>query len=244
VLPRWSGSRAACPFRRRGTVSEAMLYAFDLLEIDGEDFRSLPLGDRKKPLANLARRAPGCCPVLFFLTLSAEWSPPCQRITRSSALSSTRTMISSISVRTIRFLVSGVSYRSAPSVISRSRSAGVSSVAGEAVSPSSSASRLRTMDSRSFHRFSQRWCPVPERPPSRSRARRRYGKLRRDLGSSPLDVDEQFAPLLETAGGLSAQARQPRDREQACPCLRHRWQKPPKEPGLTTQVPSRIKPGP
>jgi hypothetical protein len=57
-------------------------------------------------------------------------------------------------------------------------------------------------------------------------------------------VDEQLAPLLETAGGLSAQARQPRDREQACPCLRHRWQKPPKEPGLTTQVPSRIKPGP
>jgi bifunctional non-homologous end joining protein LigD len=33
---------------RRGTVSEAMLYAFDLLELDGEDLRHMPLGDRKK----------------------------------------------------------------------------------------------------------------------------------------------------------------------------------------------------
>ena len=38
---------------RRGTVSEAMLYAFDLLELDGEDLRGLPLGDRKKRLARL-----------------------------------------------------------------------------------------------------------------------------------------------------------------------------------------------
>jgi bifunctional non-homologous end joining protein LigD len=38
---------------RRGTVSEAMLYAFDLLELDGEDLRTLPLGDRKKRLARL-----------------------------------------------------------------------------------------------------------------------------------------------------------------------------------------------
>jgi bifunctional non-homologous end joining protein LigD len=37
---------------RRGTVSD-MLYAFDLLEIDGEDIRGLPLGDRKKQLARL-----------------------------------------------------------------------------------------------------------------------------------------------------------------------------------------------
>jgi bifunctional non-homologous end joining protein LigD len=37
---------------RRGTVSEAMLYAFDLLELDGED-RGMPLGDRKKRLARL-----------------------------------------------------------------------------------------------------------------------------------------------------------------------------------------------
>jgi bifunctional non-homologous end joining protein LigD len=38
---------------RYGTVSEAMLYAFDLLELDGEDLRALPLGDRKKRLARL-----------------------------------------------------------------------------------------------------------------------------------------------------------------------------------------------
>jgi bifunctional non-homologous end joining protein LigD len=38
---------------RRGIVSEAMLYAFDLLELDGEDLRGLPLGDRKKRLARL-----------------------------------------------------------------------------------------------------------------------------------------------------------------------------------------------
>ena len=43
---------------RRGTVSEAMLYAFDLLELDGEDLRALPLGDRKKRLARLLARAP------------------------------------------------------------------------------------------------------------------------------------------------------------------------------------------
>jgi bifunctional non-homologous end joining protein LigD len=41
---------------RRGTVSDAMLYAFDLLELDGEDLRTLPLGDRKKRLAKLLSR--------------------------------------------------------------------------------------------------------------------------------------------------------------------------------------------
>jgi bifunctional non-homologous end joining protein LigD len=41
---------------RRGTVSEAMLYAFDLLELDGEDLRDMPLGDRKKRLARLLGR--------------------------------------------------------------------------------------------------------------------------------------------------------------------------------------------
>ena len=45
---------------RHGTVSEAMLYGFDLLEVDGEDLRALPLGDRKKRLARLlARRRVG-----------------------------------------------------------------------------------------------------------------------------------------------------------------------------------------
>jgi bifunctional non-homologous end joining protein LigD len=38
---------------RRGTVSEAMLYAFDLLELDGEDLRAMPPGDCKKRLARL-----------------------------------------------------------------------------------------------------------------------------------------------------------------------------------------------
>jgi bifunctional non-homologous end joining protein LigD len=38
---------------RHCTVSEAMLYAFDLLELDGEDVRGMPLGDRKKRLAKL-----------------------------------------------------------------------------------------------------------------------------------------------------------------------------------------------
>ena len=37
-----------------------MLYAFDLLELDGEDLRAMPLGDRKKRLARvLARRRVG-----------------------------------------------------------------------------------------------------------------------------------------------------------------------------------------
>jgi bifunctional non-homologous end joining protein LigD len=37
---------------RRRTVSEAMLYAFDLLELYGEDLRGVPLRDRKKRLAS------------------------------------------------------------------------------------------------------------------------------------------------------------------------------------------------
>jgi bifunctional non-homologous end joining protein LigD len=41
---------------RRGTVGEAMLYASDLLELDGEDLRALPLVDRKKRLARLLGR--------------------------------------------------------------------------------------------------------------------------------------------------------------------------------------------
>jgi bifunctional non-homologous end joining protein LigD len=41
---------------RRGTVREGMLYAFDLLELDGEDLRGLSLGDRKKRLVRLVGR--------------------------------------------------------------------------------------------------------------------------------------------------------------------------------------------
>jgi bifunctional non-homologous end joining protein LigD len=41
---------------RHGTVTEAMMYAFDLLEHDGEDLRLLPLVERKKRLAHLVGR--------------------------------------------------------------------------------------------------------------------------------------------------------------------------------------------
>src|SRR5277367_2759469 len=43
---------------RHGKVREAMLYAFDLLELNGQDFRPLSLGERKKVLAKLLRRPP------------------------------------------------------------------------------------------------------------------------------------------------------------------------------------------
>jgi hypothetical protein len=36
-----------------GTVSKAMMYAFDLLELDGQDLRGMPLSDRKMWLARL-----------------------------------------------------------------------------------------------------------------------------------------------------------------------------------------------
>ena len=42
---------------RRGTVTEAMLYAFDLLELDGEDLRARPLAERKARLAKLVGRS-------------------------------------------------------------------------------------------------------------------------------------------------------------------------------------------
>jgi bifunctional non-homologous end joining protein LigD len=45
---------------RRGRVREAILQAFDLLELNGQDFRPLSLGERKKRLARLlARVTPG-----------------------------------------------------------------------------------------------------------------------------------------------------------------------------------------
>jgi bifunctional non-homologous end joining protein LigD len=51
------------PSTATGTVSEAMLYAFDLLELDGDDLRAMPLGDRKKLLTRLlARRRLGIVP--------------------------------------------------------------------------------------------------------------------------------------------------------------------------------------
>jgi bifunctional non-homologous end joining protein LigD len=43
---------------RRHRAADAMLYAFDLLELNGRDLRPLPLGDRKAKLARLLARAP------------------------------------------------------------------------------------------------------------------------------------------------------------------------------------------
>jgi hypothetical protein len=42
---------------RRHKATDAMLYAFDLLELNGKDLRPLPLGDRKAKLARLLARA-------------------------------------------------------------------------------------------------------------------------------------------------------------------------------------------
>jgi bifunctional non-homologous end joining protein LigD len=44
---------------RRQRVNEAILYAFDLLELDGEDLRPRPLGERKAKLAKLLSRKTG-----------------------------------------------------------------------------------------------------------------------------------------------------------------------------------------
>jgi ATP-dependent DNA ligase len=41
---------------RRGTVPEALLYAFDLVELDGIDYRSMPLAKRKERLTRLIDR--------------------------------------------------------------------------------------------------------------------------------------------------------------------------------------------
>jgi bifunctional non-homologous end joining protein LigD len=44
---------------RRHRATEAILYAFDLLELDGEDLRPVPLGERKARLAKLLGRKTG-----------------------------------------------------------------------------------------------------------------------------------------------------------------------------------------
>jgi ATP-dependent DNA ligase len=41
---------------RRHKATDAMLYAFDLLELNGKDLRPLPLCDRKATLAGLLAR--------------------------------------------------------------------------------------------------------------------------------------------------------------------------------------------
>jgi ATP-dependent DNA ligase len=45
-------------FRRRLHEREAFLYAFDLLELDGEDWRPRPLEERKARLEKLITKAP------------------------------------------------------------------------------------------------------------------------------------------------------------------------------------------
>jgi bifunctional non-homologous end joining protein LigD len=42
--------------RRRGAGEVAVLYAFDLLELDGDDLRNLPIETRKATLASLLRK--------------------------------------------------------------------------------------------------------------------------------------------------------------------------------------------
>ena len=39
---------------------EAVLFAFDLLELDGEDLRAMPIEVRKHKLGQLVRNAAGC----------------------------------------------------------------------------------------------------------------------------------------------------------------------------------------
>jgi bifunctional non-homologous end joining protein LigD len=55
VIARDDGHRISMRCGRRG--SEAVLYAFDLVEHDGDDLRDLPLIDRKRRLARLLGRA-------------------------------------------------------------------------------------------------------------------------------------------------------------------------------------------
>src|ERR1700678_720604 len=48
---------ALCELHGRSRLGEAILYAFDLLELNGEDLRPLPFRERKARLARLLARA-------------------------------------------------------------------------------------------------------------------------------------------------------------------------------------------
>ena len=66
---------------RRHKATDAMLYAFDLLELDGEDLRPLPLRERKAKLARLLARAPpGSCST----STPMRTAPPCSDTPASS----------------------------------------------------------------------------------------------------------------------------------------------------------------
>jgi bifunctional non-homologous end joining protein LigD len=69
---------------RRGTVRDAMLYAFDLLELDGQDLRGLPLGDRKKCCAWWAgARSASCCPRTRPMTAPRSTGKPARWASRA-----------------------------------------------------------------------------------------------------------------------------------------------------------------
>jgi bifunctional non-homologous end joining protein LigD len=59
VIARDDGTPDFHPFRSQRRGSEAVLFAFDLIEHDGDDLRDLPLIDRKRRLARLIGRATG-----------------------------------------------------------------------------------------------------------------------------------------------------------------------------------------
>jgi len=58
VVCREDGVAIFDALHRHGTVREAILQAFDLLELDCEDLRPLPLGQHKPRLARLLARGP------------------------------------------------------------------------------------------------------------------------------------------------------------------------------------------
>jgi hypothetical protein len=49
----WLFQSSPIALHRRGIVTAATLYAFDLLELEGQDLRDMPLGERKKRLRRL-----------------------------------------------------------------------------------------------------------------------------------------------------------------------------------------------
>jgi ATP-dependent DNA ligase len=81
---------------RRGTVTEAMLFAFDLLELNGVDCRPLPLHERKPRLGRLVdRRLAGIAMVDHTDARSAWYSSKLARSAwRASCRSGSRNHIS------------------------------------------------------------------------------------------------------------------------------------------------------
>ena len=62
--------------RRRGAGAVAVLYAFDLLELDGDDLRNLPIETRKATLASLLRKIGHAAPTVPRCSLTpASWAP-------------------------------------------------------------------------------------------------------------------------------------------------------------------------